>query len=178
MRWKKTIRTLKTSTTKKARQAYGPEAIDITDDVSQSDLDQLQQSFIENHVNLSAQQCKTITTSTIQQSHSGLWHSERKKRITASNFGTIVKRNPSIPIQKLVRNMLYSTFHGNRHTRNGILQEDTTIEEYKLKKAEDNENVIVHRSGLVIHPEQRYLAGSPDGIVSVSTGETGLIEIK
>jgi len=178
MRWKKKITTIKTSTTKKARQAYGPEAIDITDDVSQSDLDQLQQSFIENHVNLSAQQCKTITTSTIQQSHSGLWHSERKKRITASNFGTIVKRNPSIPIKKLVRNMLYSTFHGNRHTRNGILQEDTTIEEYKLKKAEENENVIVHRSGLVIHPEQRYIAGSPDGIVSVSTGETGLVEIK
>jgi hypothetical protein len=74
--------------------------------------------------------------------------------------------------------MLYSTFHGNRHTRNGILQEDTTIEEYKLKKAEENENVIVHRSGLVIHPEQRYIAGSPDGIVSVSTGETGLVEIK
>jgi hypothetical protein len=41
--------------------------------------------------------------------------------------------------------MLYSTFHGNRHTRNGVLQEDTTIEEYKLKKAEENENVIVHR---------------------------------
>ena len=35
----------------------------------------------------------------------------------------------------------------------------------------------VHRSGLVIHPEQRYIAGSPDGIVSVSTGETGLLEI-
>lgn len=62
------------------------------------------------------------------------------------------------PIQQLVRNMLYSTSHGNRHTRNGILQEDTTIEEYKLKKAEEKENVIVHRSGLVIHPEQMYLA--------------------
>ena len=69
MRWKKNIATIKPSTTKKARQAYGPEAIDITDDVYQSDLDQLQQSFIENHVNLSAEQCKTITTSTIQQSH-------------------------------------------------------------------------------------------------------------
>jgi hypothetical protein len=45
MRWKKKITTIKTSTTKKARQAYGPEAIDYTDDVSQSDLDQLQQSF-------------------------------------------------------------------------------------------------------------------------------------
>ena len=71
--------------------------------------------------------------------------------------------------------MLYSTFHGNLHTRNGILQEDTTIEEYKLKKAEENENVIVQRSGLVVHPEQRYIAGRPDGIVSVSTEETGLI---
>ena len=47
-----------------------------------------------------------------------------------------------------------------------------------MKKAEENENVIVQRSGLVIHPEQRCIAGSPDGIVSVSTGETGLIEIK
>jgi hypothetical protein len=56
--------------------------------------------------------------------------------------------------------MLYSTFHGNRNTRNGILQEDTTIEEYKLKKAEENENVIVQRSGLVILPEQRYIPGS------------------
>jgi hypothetical protein len=35
MRWKKKITTIKTSTTKKARQAYGPEAIDITDDVSE-----------------------------------------------------------------------------------------------------------------------------------------------
>jgi hypothetical protein len=70
--------------------------------------------------------------------------------------------------------MLYSTFHGNRNTRNGILQEDTTIEEYKLKKAEENQNLIVQRSGLVILPEQGYIPGSPDGIVSVSTGETGL----
>jgi hypothetical protein len=36
-------------------------------------------------------------------------------------------------------------------------------------------DAIVQRSGLVIHPEQRCIAGSPDGIVSVSTGETGLI---
>jgi hypothetical protein len=33
--------------------------------------------------------------------------------------------------------MVYSTFHGNRRTRNGMLQEDNTIEEYKLKKAEE-----------------------------------------
>jgi hypothetical protein len=54
MRWKKKITTIKTSTTKKARQAYGPEASDITDDVSQSDLDQLQQSFLKHTISSTA----------------------------------------------------------------------------------------------------------------------------
>jgi hypothetical protein len=74
--------------------------------------------------------------------------------------------------------MLYSSFNGNRHTRNGILQENTTIEEYKLKKAEEKENVCVKPCGLVIHPTYKYLAASPDGIICNSTGEIGLIEIK
>jgi hypothetical protein len=74
--------------------------------------------------------------------------------------------------------MLYSSFSGNHHTRNGILQEDTTIEEYKLTKAEENDNVCVQRCGLVFHPTHKYLAGSPDGIVSSSTHGRGLIEIK
>ncbi|VDI61228.1 Hypothetical predicted protein [Mytilus galloprovincialis] len=134
--------------------------------------------FLDTHINLSADQCKQITLSTVQQSQSGLWHSERHKRITASNFGSIIRRNPSLPINKFVRNLLYSQFKGNRHTRNGILQEDTTIEEYKLKKAEDNENIYVNKTGLVIHPTNKFLAASPDGIVTSSTDGTGLIEIK
>ena len=124
---------LKISTTTNARKVYGPENIDATDDASSEDLGKLKQ-FLENYINISAQQCKNITTSTVQQSQSGLWNSERRKRITASHFGSIVKRNPSLSIKKFVRNMLYSSFSGNHHTRNGILQEDTTIEEYKLTK--------------------------------------------
>ena len=125
---------LKISTTTNARKAYGPENIDVTDDASSEDLGRLKQ-FLENHINISAQQCKNITASTVQQSQSGLSHSERRKRITASHFGSIVKRNPSLPIQTFVRHMLYSSFSGNHHTRNGILEEDTTIEEYKLIKS-------------------------------------------
>jgi hypothetical protein len=125
---------LKISTTTNARKAYGPEDVDVTDDVSSEDLGKLKQQFLENHINISAHQCINITTSTVQQSQSGLSHSDRRKRITASHFGSIVKRNPSLPIQIFVRNMLYSSFSGNHHTRNGILQEDTTIEEYKLIK--------------------------------------------
>jgi hypothetical protein len=52
--------------------AYGPEAIDVADDVSFEDLGKLKQQFLENQINISAQQCKNITTSTIQQSQSGL----------------------------------------------------------------------------------------------------------
>ncbi|XP_076081060.1 uncharacterized protein LOC143051967 [Mytilus galloprovincialis] len=178
LRWKKKFSSLKKSTTRKATRAYGPEATDVVEDVSTTVLQKLQDKFLQTHINLSAQQCKNITTSTVLQSQSGLWHSERKKRITASNFGSIVKRNPSLPIAKFVRTILYSSFSGNRHTRNGINQEDTTIEEYKLKKAEENENVSVERSGLVIHHTDKYLAASPDGIVTISTGETGIIEIK
>jgi hypothetical protein len=52
--------------------AYGPEAIDVADGVSFEDLGKLKQQFLENQINISAQQCKNITTSTIQQSQSGL----------------------------------------------------------------------------------------------------------
>ncbi|KAK3102700.1 hypothetical protein FSP39_013237 [Pinctada imbricata] len=69
-------------------------------------------------------------------------------------------------------------FTGNRNTKNGLLQERSTIEEYKLKKAEEGENVIVESSGLIISKDHPYLAGSPDGIVTTSSGNTGLIEIK
>ncbi|VDI56718.1 Hypothetical predicted protein [Mytilus galloprovincialis] len=65
-------------------------------------------------------------------------------------------------------------FTGNRHTIQGILEEDTTIEEYKLNKAEELENVCFERSGLVIHATQTFLAGSPDGLVSTSKGESDL----
>ncbi|CAG2223192.1 unnamed protein product [Mytilus edulis] len=150
LRWKKKFSSLKTSTTRKATRAYGPEATDVVEDVSTTFINLSQVFGIQ----------------------------KGKKRITASNFGSIVKRNTSLPIAKFVRTILYSSFSGNRHTRNGINQEDSTIEEYKLKKAEENENVSVERSGLVIHHTNKYLAASPDGIVTISTGETGIIEIK
>ena len=177
-RWKRKMSSTKLNATKKARMSYGPEALDVSPDVSTSELDQLKTEFYEKNVEVSDPQIQQISSSTLEQSQSGLWHTERSKRLTASNFGLIVKRKPSLPINKIVRNLLYSKFSGNRHTKNGLLQERSTIEEYKLKKAEESENVIVESSGLIIDKEHPYLAASPDGIVTSSTGEKGLIEIK
>ena len=68
LRWKKKISTQKTSTTRKARRTYGPEAVKVTDDVSTDDLNKLQEEFMEKHINLSAKKCDNITKNTIQQS--------------------------------------------------------------------------------------------------------------
>ena len=78
LRWKKKISIQKT---RKARRAYGTEAVKATDDISTDDLNKLQEEFMKKHINLSAQKCDNITKNTIQQSQSGLWHSERKKEL-------------------------------------------------------------------------------------------------
>lgn len=177
-RFMKKLRNLKQSTTTKAKRAYGEDATEVTEDISASDLEAKKQEFLNKHVCVSSTQIAKIQSSTSKQSSSGLWHSERRIRLTASNFGKVYRRRPSIPVKNLVKSLLYSNFKGNRHTRNGLLQERSTIEEYKLRKAEENENVIVKDSGLVIDHNNNFLAASPDGFVYTSDGKKGLIEIK
>ncbi|VDI11786.1 Hypothetical predicted protein [Mytilus galloprovincialis] len=177
-RWKRKMRSLTISCSKKARRSYGPEAIDVTEDIPVTDLAVLQSDFLEKHINISEIKIKEIASATIKQSQSDNWHSERKKRITCSNFGKIIRRRPSILVKNLVKNLLYSKFRGTFHTKNGLLHERSTIEEYRLKKAEENVILTVESSGLIINNEHKFLAGSPDGIVIVGNGEKGLLEVK
>ncbi|XP_054258294.1 uncharacterized protein LOC128983703 [Macrosteles quadrilineatus] len=51
------------------------------------------------------------------QSLCDLWVKERKKRITASNFGRICKMRSTTSCQKLVEQLLYKQFSGNSATR-------------------------------------------------------------
>ncbi|KAJ8299479.1 hypothetical protein KUTeg_023539, partial [Tegillarca granosa] len=99
-----------------------------------------------------------------------MWVDERKKRITASNFGTVFRRNVKIPVKNLVKTMLYSTFRGNQHTRKGIQEEAMTIREYKLPKNSEGITINVEPIGLIISPDNRHLAASPDGKVVQSDG--------
>ncbi|CAG2228240.1 unnamed protein product [Mytilus edulis] len=86
-RWKRKMRSLTISCSKKARRSYGPEAIDVTEDIPVTDLAVLQSDFLEKHINISEMKIKEIASAMIKQSQSDNWHSERKKRITCSNFG-------------------------------------------------------------------------------------------
>lgn len=176
-RWKRKMASLKESQTQKAKQSYGEQAVDVTPDVSTETLKDQKEDFLKKNIDLDTKKIIAIQKSTTKQSMSGLWHSERRNRVTSSHFGSIVKKNVSRPVTPLVRRLLYSTFNGNQHTANGLQQERVTVQEYILKKAEGNINVTVESMGLVIDQDNKFLAGSPDGKVHVN-GEAGLIEIK
>lgn len=67
-----------TSTTRKVYRAYVPEAVKLTDDVSTDDLNKLQEEFMENISTYLLKNVPILPGIAIQQSQSGLWHSERK----------------------------------------------------------------------------------------------------
>lgn len=177
-RWKRKMVNTQQSNSKKAKLSYGPEALDVTEDDTPEQLEKHKHDFIKKNIDIENNKIIAIEKATKQQSESGLWHTERKKRLTASTFASVVKRNPALAVAPLIKRLLYSNFKGNRHTRNGLQQERITIQEYILKKAESNENVSVEQMGLVIDRTHKYLAASPDGKVASTNGESGLIEIK
>lgn len=177
-RWKRKMKSANESNSKKARLEYGPNARDVESDVSPDELQKRMNTFLETDINISSEEISRIESKTKEQSQSKLWKQERKKRLTSSNFGYVVKRNPKIKVGPLVKNILHSEFKGNNFTKLGLEKEDVTITEYVRQKKEKKESVKVEKMGLVISQECPFLAASPDGKVIYKNGNEGLIEIK
>lgn len=178
-RWKRKMNRAIESQNKKAKLEYGPEALDVVDDLCKEDLEMAEKDYLRKHINISNQQIDNLSNQTLEQSRSQIWISERKKRLTSSNFGKIVKRNPKMKCTPIIQNLLYSNFKGNQHTLKGQQEERNTIIEYQLEKAKNGVNVIVEKMGLVVDKENKFLGTSPDGKVKeINSGETGLVELK
>lgn len=109
-----------------------------------------------------------IEQNTIEQSSSSLWHSERRKRLTASKFGRIFKLRDSTNRTKIIKELLIGSFSGNKYTNYGIDNEPRALAEFSkyMEKA-------IFPCGLKINAKYSYLAASPDGII----GED-LVEVK
>ncbi|KAH9366784.1 hypothetical protein HPB48_014472 [Haemaphysalis longicornis] len=60
----------------------------------------------------------------------------------------------------------------------GITMEPVAIAKYTELRALADRPVTVLRTGLHVHKDYPFLAGSPDGIVQEATGEEGLLEVK
>ncbi len=177
----KKLRDQKQATSKSAKKAYGPQAEQIVceDDISPEVLQQKCSEFYTKCVKVSTQQVTNIEKATRLQSACGTWYNEKRKRLTASNFGAVMRRNPKIKVLALVRQLVYPTFRGNAHTNNGLQQEYASQRDYEAKQSkESGKEIKVLRCGLFISETHPFLGASPDGIVTVDGVKEGLFEVK
>ena len=111
-----------------------------------------------------------------------VWLSERRMRITASNVGKIAKRRDTTKVRPLVKEMLYSKFEGSTatYTRWGLLQEEATNTQYLKEKHRTSPDLSTSLSGLIISPDNPWLAAGPDGLVydPTETSPYGIVEYK
>ena len=99
---------------------------------------------------------------TRDQSSNDQWFDERKKRLTASNFGAVIKRKKSIhPISLLEK------IHNQHRQSNppapckwGLDKEENAIKAYcSFKKQEEKTVSVCSRCGFVVNPTSPWLHG-------------------
>ena len=164
---------------KKARKHYGEESIQAAPDISSSTLADAIKTYEEQHVCVNNDQRVAIAKETLLQSLCGRWHEERKRRITASRVGEIIRRKVSIKVEPLVHRYLYPIFKGSKATRHGNKNEDLAIGEYVARHNNSSSVAIeVVKTGLYIHLSKSWLAASPDGLVLQDKQVVGVVEVK
>ena len=138
--------------------------------------------FYNNNVKVSIQQCWEIEKETRPQSSSEFWFKQRKLRLTASNFGNIIKRKKA-DVSKLV-NRLSTTCDSLSHLkaiRFGKENEDVASELYmQYQNSHGSPGTKVFHCGLVINPHFPWLGASPDRLVYDPNARpsTGGLEVK
>ncbi|KAJ8984108.1 hypothetical protein NQ317_017317 [Molorchus minor] len=117
----------------------------------------------------SAEEIEIIARLTVNQRAEPLWFEERRKRLTASNFGKVFKLLDKTDRKNLVNQITNSTFVGNMYTKYGNENEKNAIKDF-----ENLLGVCVVNCGLFIHQDYPFLAASPDGLIE----ENAIIEVK
>ncbi|XP_026284115.1 uncharacterized protein LOC113210361 [Frankliniella occidentalis] len=98
------------------------------------------------------------------------WLTERRLRLTASNFGPVCRRSKLLSVKILVHHLLYTDpTNKTKAMEHGSATERTAREHYEAKHG-----VTVRTCGLVLDQEYPFLAASPDGFLDDDT----LLEIK
>ncbi|CAN7940140.1 unnamed protein product [Ixodes hexagonus] len=112
----------------------------------------------------------TLCMATLRQSKCARWHRERKMRITSTMAHTILRTTKTA--EELVESLLSVKRFSCDATRYGLRTEPTAREEFQKKTGEH-----VVEVGLLVHKQQTWLCGSPDGLFAKKDG-TVLLEIK
>ena len=114
----------------------------------------------------------SVTKKTRQKANSNDWFNARKCRLTASNFGKILKRK-SLPTDKFLNTLFNSKEISAPSLDYGKRHENIA----KAKYLEVNKNCHFHECGLVVNKNFAFLGATPDGELC-DNGECGTTEVK
>ena len=114
------------------------------------------------------------------------WHRERRKRLTASNFGTAVQHSANETPNALLKKMVWPELRrfGGPACQYGTEHEDDAESMYLMDRAiardEDPSlpEVTMRHTGLVVSQAHPWLAASPDGIILEDGKPVGIFEAK
>lgn len=107
---------------------------------------------------------------TREQSGSGLWHIERKYRLSSSTFGDICNMTERRDIQKLCQSLFNPPELHTPAVVHGRLNEGKA-----RTKFQEVSSLKVEKCGLFVHDLYPNFCASPDGIIS---SENAVLEIK
>ena len=119
---------------------------------------------------ISLEECILIETTTRDQSESPAWYVERRDRLTASQFGLIVKRKTIT--EKFIASLKNPKQFSSAPTSYGKNHERGAVEAYTKASG-----IHTHKSGLIVNPAFPFLGASPDGKIC-DNGVCGFLEVK
>lgn len=117
------------------------------------------------------EEARKIQVATKAQAVCEKWHKDCEGRLTASNFGKILKRKKVT--EEFIQSMYYPKPFTSKATSYGTASEPKAKELYQDIYSSRH----VHDAGLMLQPELPILGATPDAIIC-DDGETGLLEIK
>ncbi|GBP69097.1 hypothetical protein EVAR_87376_1 [Eumeta japonica] len=128
---------------------YG--AMSTTPDMTKNELNIAKELFLLNLKQLTSDKEK-IQQSTSNQRNSNDWIELRKNMITASNFGTVVKRRETSSKAKLVQNILYkSNLRNIAAIAHGVENEELALQQLAMQ-----EKVTIEPCGLFVDNEYPF----------------------
>ena len=139
-------------------------------------LQELGEEFVSDITPNNQQKCD-IEKATRPQANCVHWHEECYCRLTASNFGAVVKRKSahSNLANSILSSKVLSTIQAVKWGRD---HEEIAYVQYSSKISECHPNLTLQKAGYHVG-QPGYLGASPDGILIDDTGcVQGIIEIK
>ena len=100
-----------------------------------------------------------LGAATIGQFGNTIYELERCKRLTASNFGAVIKRKLHTPCHNLVKRILYPAELCTSGVLYGKQKEAAAVKSFETMK-----QMQVTPAGLFVDIDHGYLAASPDGM--------------